>query len=58
MVLLDHGGRHPSEVELMPPPSDLQWLVEHIWVQASLGETPTAWRARGSAVSFKTASRD
>jgi AraC-like DNA-binding protein len=43
MVLLDHGGRHPSEVELMPPPSDLQWLVEHIWVQGSHGEV-TDWR--------------
>src|SRR4051812_2614861 len=26
MVLLDHGGRHPGEVELMPPPSDAHWV--------------------------------
>lgn len=42
MVLLDHGGRHPSEVELLSPPPDLQWLVEHIWIQGSHGDI-TDW---------------
>jgi hypothetical protein len=37
MVLLDHGGRHPSEVQLIAPPPDLGWLVEHLWVQGSHG---------------------
>jgi AraC-like DNA-binding protein len=97
MVLLDHGGRHPSEVELMAPPPDLEWLVQHLWilrvlrlhaalraawkddvpwsavaylagyadqahltreVRALLGEAPSAWRARGSAVLFKTSPRE
>jgi AraC-like DNA-binding protein len=43
MVLLDHGGRHPSEAELLSPPRDLRWLVEHIWIQGSHGEV-TDWR--------------
>ena len=43
MVLLDHGGRHPSEVALMSAPSDLEWLVEHMWVQGSHGDV-TDWR--------------
>jgi AraC-like DNA-binding protein len=43
MVLLDHGGRHPSEVELMAPPPDLEWLVQHLWVQGSHGSV-TDWR--------------
>jgi AraC-like DNA-binding protein len=48
MVLLDHGGRHPSEVALMPPPSDLHWLVEHIWVQGGHGAV-TDWRVVADA---------
>lgn len=43
MVLLDHGGRHLSEVELLAPPPDLGWLVEHLWIQGSHGAV-TDWR--------------
>jgi len=38
MVLLDHGGRDLREVTLIGPPPDLEWLVEHIWIQGSHGE--------------------
>ena len=37
MVLLDHGGRHPREVQLIAPPPELGWLVEHLWIQGSHG---------------------
>jgi AraC-like DNA-binding protein len=43
MVLLDHGGRHPSEVELLAPPPDVGRLVEHLWIQGRHG-TVTDWR--------------
>ena len=42
MVLLDHGGRHPSEVELLAPPPDVGRLVEHLWIQGSHGNV-TDW---------------
>jgi len=55
MVLLDHGGRHPSEVQLIAPPPDLGWLVEHLWVQGSHGVV-TGWRVVADASPYLIAS--
>ena len=43
MVLLDHGGRHPGEVELLAAPADVRRLVEHLWIQGRHG-AETGWR--------------
>ena len=43
MVLLDHGGRHSSEITLIAPPRDLDDVVEHLWIRN--GRHPEAdWR--------------
>jgi AraC-like DNA-binding protein len=44
MVLLDHGGRDPREVEIVAPPADLAGMLEHSWVAHRTDALASAWR--------------
>lgn len=48
MVLLDQGGRHPSEITVIAPPHDLAGLAEHLWIQGPHGAV-TEWRVVADA---------
>jgi AraC-like DNA-binding protein len=48
MVLLDQGGRHPSEVTVIAPPNDLAGVAEHLWIQGPHGAV-TEWRVVADA---------
>ena len=43
MVLLDHGGRDAKEFDILPPPTDLSGLVQHVWVRHRM-DVGVPWR--------------
>jgi AraC-like DNA-binding protein len=55
MVLLDHGGRHPSEVTVIAPPHDLTGVAEHLWIQGPHGAVKE-WRVVADASPYLIAS--
>lgn len=44
MVLLDQGGRHTTEVDILAPPADLSRLIEHVWVKRRTDTSSSGWR--------------
>jgi AraC-like DNA-binding protein len=48
MVLLDNGGRHAGEINLLAPPRDLAGVLEHLWTQDS-SRTAADWRVVADA---------